>query len=65
MPSLIKDSTGRCLAILRGVGVRGVVCGVLGAIFGVRGAGCEMVSLILELQTCQWGLCFAHVVTIH
>ena len=27
------------------------------------GAGCEMFSLILELQTCQLGLCFAQVVT--
>ena len=58
MPSLIKDSTGRCLAILLGVGVRGAGC-------NLRGAGCEMVSLILELQTCQLGVCFAHVVTIH
>ena len=35
--------------------------------FGVnlRGAECEMVSFILELQTCQLGLCFAHVVTTH
>ena len=32
---------------------------------GLRGAGWEMLSLILELQTCQLGFCFAHVVTIH
>ena len=38
-----------CLAILR----------------GVQGVGCEMLSLILEPQTYQLGLCFAHVVTIH
>ena len=31
----------------------------------MRGAGCEMLSLILELQTCQLRLCFAHGVTIH
>ena len=30
----------------------------------MRGVGCEMVSFISELQTCQLGLCFAHVVTI-
>ena len=47
-----------CLAILRGVGVRGVVCGVRGVScwgveHGFRGAGCEMLSLILELQTYQ------------
>ena len=51
MPSLIKDPTCRCLAISRGVGVRGVVwgCGVnfRGAVHGLQGAGHEMVSLIL------------------
>ena len=29
------------------------------------GAGCEMLSLVSELQTYQLGLCFGHVVTIH
>ena len=50
---------GVCLAILLGVGVRGVVCGARDVICGERGVKC------LELQTCQLGLCFAHVVTIH
>ena len=56
-----------CLAILRGVGVRGVVsgCNLRGAGNGLRAAGCEMLNLILNLQTYQLGLCFAHVVTIH
>ena len=48
---IVFDYSFVCLAILRGV--------------GVRGAGCQMLSLILELQTCQLGLCFAHLVTIH
>ena len=38
---------------------------VFGYFAGRRGAGCEMVSLILELQKGQLGLCFALVVTIH
>ena len=50
-------------------GRRGAGCGVRGAGCGVRGARCNLrvaeLSLILELQTCQLGLCFAHVVTIH
>ena len=36
-----------------------------GAGYVLRGAGCEMLSLISELQTCQVGLWFAHVVKIH
>ena len=36
-----------------------------GAGHDLRGAGCEMLSLILELQNGQLSLCFAHVVTIH
>ena len=60
----------KCLAILQGVGVQGVVCWVWGVILpgashGLLVAGCEMLSLILEFQTCQLGLCFAHLVTIH
>ena len=46
-------------------GVRGVVCWVRGAGHRLWGAGCKMLSLILELRTCQFGLCFAHLVTIH
>ena len=42
MPSLIEDSTGRCLAILRDVGVRR--CSLRGAGCNLRGAGCEMVK---------------------
>ena len=48
------------------------VCSLLGAGCILRGAGpglweagCEMLSLILALQTCQLGFCFAHVVMIH
>ena len=52
-----------CLAILRDVGVRcslrGSWCNFWGAGHDLRGAGCEMLSLILELQTCQLGLRFA------
>ena len=40
-------------------------CGVQFAWYGLQGAGCEMLNLILELQTYQLGLCFGHVVTIH
>ena len=44
--------------------VRGVGRNLRGAGHDLRGSGCEMLSLTLELQTCQLGLCFAHVVTI-
>ena len=54
--ALVRFPFEKCLAILRGVGVRVVVCGVY-----LWGAGCEMLSLILELQTCQLGFCIAHV----
>ena len=40
-------------------------CGVQFAGCNLRRAGCEMLSLILELQTGQLGFCFAQVVTIH
>ena len=63
--NMIDGVSLRCLAILLSVGVLVVVCGVRGAGHDLRGAGCEMLSLILELQTCQSGICFAHVVTIH
>ena len=43
----------------------GAGCNLQDAGHDLRGVGCEMLSLILELQTCQLGLCFAHVVTIH
>ena len=46
-------------------GVWGVICGVWDMVCRLRGAGCEMLSLILELQTCQLGLFSAHVVMIH
>ena len=46
-------------------GHRGAGCSLRSAGHGVPGAGCEMLSLILELQTCQLGFYFAHVVTIH
>ena len=35
-------------------GRRGVGCSLRDAEHGVRGAGCEMLSLILELQACQF-----------
>ena len=35
-------------------------CGVQFAWYGLQGAGCEMLNLILELQTYQLGLCFGH-----
>ena len=44
---------------------KGVGCYLRGAGHGLWGEGCEMFSLILELQACQLGLCFAHLVTIH
>ena len=40
-------------------------CGVQFAGCNLRRAGCEMLSLILELQTGQLDFCFAQVVTIH
>ena len=43
----------------------GYFAGRRGAGFNLWDAGCELLSLILELQTCQLDLCFAHVVTIH
>ena len=53
-------------------GRRGAGCSLLGAGCNLRGAGysllvseCEILSLILELQTCQSGLGFAHLVKIH
>ena len=46
-------------------GRRGVWSNLWGAGHGMRGVGCEMLRLILELQACQLGLCFAHLVTIH
>ena len=46
-------------------GHRGVGCTLRGAGHGLWGEGCEMLSLILELQACRLGLCFAHLVTIH
>ena len=46
-------------------GCRDAGCNLRGAGHGLWGAGCEMLSLILELQTCQLGLCFAHFVLIH
>ena len=58
-----------CFAGRRGAGcsLLGAGCNLRGMGHGLRGAGCEMLSLslILELQTCQLGLCFAHLVTIH
>ena len=46
-------------------GRRGAGSSLLGDGCNLRGAGCEMLSLILELQTGQLGLCFAHPVMIH
>ena len=46
-------------------GRRGAGCSLRGAGHSLRVAGCKMLSLILEFQTYQQGLCFAHVVTIH
>ena len=46
-------------------GHRAAGCNLQGAGHGLQGVGCEMLSLILELQACQLGLCFAHLVTIH
>ena len=37
-------------------GHRGAGCNLRDAGHGLRGEGCEMLSLILELQTCQLGL---------
>ena len=48
-----------------GCSLLGAGCNLRGAGHGLRGEGCEMFSLILELQTCQLGFCFAHIVTIH
>ena len=48
-----------------GCSLPGAGCNLRDEGHGLRGAGCEMLSLILELQTCQLGLCFAHLVTIH
>ena len=52
-----------------GCSLLGVGCNLRGAghVCGacLRGAGCGMLSLILELQTCQLGLCFAHFVPIN
>ena len=45
--------------------LRGARCNLRGAGHGLQGAGSEMLSLILELQTCQLSLYFAHVVPIH
>ena len=55
------------LAWRRGAGCNllGAECNLRGVGHGLRDAGCEMLSLILGFQTCQLGLCFAHVVTIH
>ena len=44
--------------------VFGYFAGRRGAGCSLLGAGCQLLSLILERQTCQLGLCFAHLVTI-
>ena len=46
-------------------GCRGAECSLRGVGHGLRDAGCGMLSLIVEVQTGQLGLCFAGVVTIH
>ena len=48
-----------------GCSLLGAGCSLLGAGHGVLVAGCEMLNLILELQTCQLGLGFAHLAVIH
>ena len=48
-----------------GCSLLGAGCNLRGAGHGVLVAGCEMPSLISELQTCQLGLGFPHLVTIH
>ena len=47
------------------VGHRGAGCSLWGVGRDLLGAECEILGLILKLQTFQIGLCFAHVVTIH
>ena len=51
-------------------GRRGAGCSLLGLGCNLRGAGhgllvaeCELLSLILEFQTCQLGLCFDNSLT--
>ena len=46
-----------------GCSLRDAGLNLWGAGHDLRAAGCKMLSLILELQTCQLGLRFAHVVT--
>ena len=46
-------------------GRTGAGCSLRGVRFGAWCAGCEMLSLILDLQTCHLGFCFAHIVTSH